>query len=56
MILDGNTYPSMSASGAVATSISETIENFEIGSTSYFQDVSGSKTSLRPDLNDFTRF
>ena len=46
------TYPSISASGAVATSRSETIENFEVGSTSYFQDVSNNNTSLRPDLNE----
>ena len=45
------TFPSMTASSAIATSLSETVENFEIGSTSYFQDVSNSKYSLRPDLN-----
>mgnify|MGYP000980828262 FL=1 len=45
------TFPSMTAASAIATSLSETVENFEIGSTSYFQDVSNSKTSLRPELN-----
>jgi subtilisin family serine protease len=45
------TFPSMTAASAIATSLSETVENFAIGSTSYFQDVSNSKYSLRPNLN-----
>ena len=46
------TFPSMTASTAVATSLSNSVENVEIASSSYFQDVSNSKYSLRPSLND----
>ncbi|MDC1408951.1 S8 family serine peptidase, partial [Candidatus Puniceispirillum sp.] len=45
------TFPSMSAAGAVATTLTGAAENYEVASTSYFQDVSNSKTSLRADLN-----
>jgi small basic protein len=44
------TFPSKTAAGANATAISHTIENFSTDSTSYFQDISNLKFSLRPEL------
>ena len=44
------TFPSKTAAGANATAISHTVENFSTDSTSYFQDISNLKFSLRPEL------
>ena len=45
------TFPSETASSAIATRASGTIDQSEIPTSGYFQDVTAGNTTLRPDLD-----